>query len=129
MDVVFLDANVLFSAAYRPGSGLERLWRRKNIRLGTSAFAAAEARRNLDTEDRRKRLSELLDAMHVAAAQSVGLLPDGVQLPRKDRSILLSALALGAMHLLTGDRRHFGPYFGKPLCGVLVLPPAMYLNQ
>ena len=32
MDRVFLDSNVLFSAAYAPGSGLAALWRRPKAR-------------------------------------------------------------------------------------------------
>jgi hypothetical protein len=33
-----------------------------------------------------------------------------------------------ATHLLTGDVRHFGPYFGKTVQGVLVVTAAEYLK-
>ena len=39
MDRVFLDANVLFSAAYRQDSSLLRLWELKDVELVTSAYA------------------------------------------------------------------------------------------
>ena len=42
---VFLDANVLFSAAWREGAGLLKLWETPGIRLLTSGHAAEEARR------------------------------------------------------------------------------------
>jgi len=41
----------------------------------------------------------------------------------KDRPVLLAAIGVGATHLLTGDFRHFGPYYGKRIEGVVVLPP------
>ena len=50
MDQLFLDANVLFSAAYRPGAGLLALWKLKNVRLCTSHYALEEARLNLSDE-------------------------------------------------------------------------------
>ena len=48
MDRVFLDANILFSAAYRRESGLKQLWRISETQLLTSGYAVEEARRNLD---------------------------------------------------------------------------------
>ncbi len=126
MDRVFLDANVLFSAAYRPGSGLRQLWRLKGVELLTSAYAIEEARRNLDEESQRARLEALLGEVRVVGAAAVGL-PGHIDLPAKDRPILLSAIQAGASHLLTGDREHFGRYFGRRLGSVLVLPPSDYL--
>jgi hypothetical protein len=43
VDRVFLDANVLFSAAYRSDSGLLALWRRAGASLLTSAYAVLSA--------------------------------------------------------------------------------------
>jgi len=31
-----------------------------------------------------------------------------------------------ATHLITGDVRHFGPYFGKTIEGILIVTPAQY---
>ncbi len=48
MDLVFLDANILFSAAYRSDAGLKRLWKLPGARMITSAYAIEETYRNLD---------------------------------------------------------------------------------
>ena len=58
-DRLFLDANVLFSAAYRPAAGIARLWAFKKVELTTSAYAAEEARVNLAEQDQRQRLAKL----------------------------------------------------------------------
>jgi len=50
-------------------------------------------------------------------------------LPEKDAPILLTAMEAQASHLITGDVRHFGPYFGKLLAGILVLSPSDYLKD
>ena len=128
MDLVFLDASVLYSAAYRPDSKLLRLWGIKNIQLLTSAYAADEAQRNLAEEAQRKTLTKLLESMKVAASGPAGDLPRGIDLPAKDAPILLAAIQAKATHLLTGDKRHFGRYFGRTIEGVMILPPADYLR-
>jgi len=129
VDLVFLDANVLFSGAYRPDAGLRRLWRLPTTRLITSAYAAEEARRNLTDPEQRRELEELLGSVEVVptAAPTDHPLFSTMELADKDRPVLLAAIGVGATHLLTGDFRHFGPYYGKRIEGVLVLPPREYL--
>lgn len=125
-----MDANVLFSAAYRKDAGVRRLWRLTETELVTSAYAVEEARRNLSTTEQRADLNELLGAVRVS-----NLLADpaehseieGSGLPEKDLPILRAALAASATHLITGDRRHFGHLFGEKVAGVLVLRPADYV--
>jgi len=56
-------------------------------------------------------------------------LPRGVALPEKDVPILLAAIEARATHLLTGEVRHFGSYFGQRIEGILVLPPGEYLRR
>jgi predicted nucleic acid-binding protein len=126
---VFLDANVLFSAAYRAGSGLSRLWSVEGIRLVTSAYAAAEARRNLARPEQRQRLDALLAPIEQIGEDASRRLPDGIELPEKDVPILSAAIAAGATHLLTGDVMHFGRYFGRTVSGVLILPPGDFLRE
>ena len=58
MDRLFLDANILFSAAYRLGAGLLRLWRLREVQLMTSDYALKEAQVNLEP------LTSLLIVMH-----------------------------------------------------------------
>ncbi len=129
MDRVFLDANVLFSAAYRSHSGLILLWQLKQVKLVTSEYAVEEARINLDDEAQRARLRKLLESVAIIPTVSSGPLPSGVDLPEKDHPILLTALKAKASHLLTGDKQDFGRYFGRRIGGVLILPPADYFKR
>ena len=127
MDRVFLDANVLFSAAYRPNPGLLQLWRIRGILLCTSRYALAEARVNLEEETQRARLVELSKRLELFEAIDQKL-PTGVSLPEKDVPIMLAAISARATHLLTGDLRHFGPYIGKKIAEILILLPVDYLK-
>ena len=129
MDRLFLDANVLFSAAYRPDAGILEFWKIPDVVLVTSSYALEEARRNLREEVQRTRLRELIEKMEVGEASM--LPPDlrgEIELPEKDWAILGGASAAGATHLITGDLRDFGAYFGERLFGVLILRPAEYLR-
>jgi uncharacterized protein len=128
MDRLFLDANVLFSAAYRPGAGLLRLWKLKDVVLCSSRYAMAEANLNLDDESQHKRLAALAEKLQLFEA-SVRELPRGISLPEKDVPILLAAFAARATHLLTGDVRDFGSYFGKKIEGVRIILPGEYLRK
>ena len=129
MDLVFLDANILFSAAY--GSpGLRRLWdlaAEGHSRLLTSAQAVEEARRNLDTPDQRRRLTRYVRRVEIVPQPPDGPCP--LDLPPEDRLIFLAAAAAHATHLLTGDARHFGAGYGRRVQGVRVLRPGEYLKE
>jgi predicted nucleic acid-binding protein len=127
MDRLFLDANILFSAAYRPNAGLLRLWRLSDVELCTSRYGLEEARINLTEDAQRHRLQRLSHNLKFFGSTSRDL-PRGVNLTEKDIPIFLAAIEAPCTHLITGDLRHFGPYFGKKLSGILVLPPADYLR-
>ena len=126
---VFLDANVLFSAAWLEGSALGRLWRIAGTTLVSSRYALAEAERNLEADDQRRRLTEFARKLELVDATAGAQLPEGVKLVEKDRPILLAAIEAGATHLLTGDRRHFGGLYGKSVSGVKILSPAEYFKS
>ncbi|MEW6173073.1 MAG: PIN domain-containing protein [Bacillota bacterium] len=127
---LFLDANVLFSAAY--GSpGLLMLWELAHdgkAVLLTSSYTAEEAVRNLDHPEHRLRLAELLKKV-IVIPSTVSEMPSPVPLPEKDRPVLLAAIQAKATHLITGDLRHFGLYRGRSISGVLVCTPRDYLKQ
>lgn len=127
MDRLFLDANVLFSAAYRPGAGLLQLWRLDRAVLCSSRYALEEARINLDEEEQRERLTRLSEAVHFFDAAQRKL-PRGIFLPEKDFPIMLAAIEARATHLLTGDIRHFGPYLNKKIEGIAIVLPGEYLR-
>ena len=126
MDRLFLDANVLFSAAYREGSPLRRLWDRQDAELLTSGYAVHETERHLQG-DQIARLAELLKRVRIVAEAPGRPLHNRVVLRAKDVPILAAAVAAGATHLITGDRRDFGPHFGQMVAGVLIVPPRDYL--
>ncbi len=128
MDRLFLDANVLFSAAYSEGSGLMQLWKLPGIALCSSRYAKEEAMRNLEEKEQRARLTQLCRTVESAEAASLEL-PAGIKLREKDVPILLAAIAARATHLLTGDRHDFGSYFGRTIQGIRILRPAEYLKR
>jgi predicted nucleic acid-binding protein len=127
MDRLFLDANVLFSAAYKTETGLLRLWTLKNVTLCSSRYALEEAMVNLADEVQRIRLAGLSKAIHFFEAAQTEL-PQGISLPKKDAPILLAAIEARATHLLTGDLQHFGPYLGRKIAGIKIALPGEYFR-
>jgi len=128
MNRLFLDANVLFSAAYRPNPGLLKLWKLTNVTLCSSRYALEEARINLTEEAQHDRLAKLSANIELFEAPAAEL-PRRVSLPSKDIPILLAAIEARATHLITGDIRHFGTYFGNKIEGILILLPGEYLKK
>jgi predicted nucleic acid-binding protein len=126
---VFLDANVLFSAAYRERAGLLALWKIRDVRLLTSGYAAEEARRNLETPERKTRLERLLATVEIVPEALPTGLPRGVRLSAKDEPILHAAIAAGATHLLTGDLRDFGHLLGRRVGDVVIQTPGDFLRS
>src|SRR5690348_8034192 len=127
MDRLFLDANVLFSAAYKADARVSRLWKLHNVVLCSSRYAIEEARFNLADNNHLQRLITLTGKLRCFQASNRQL-PRGVFLPEKDAPILLGAIEAEADYLLTGDSRHFGAYFGKKIEGVTVVLPGEYLK-
>lgn len=129
MDRVFLDANVLFSAAY--GSPrISTLWARARsgrCRLLASRYAIEEARRNLSDPAHLATIARLLEEVTVVDEPPSGLRCP-IALPDDDRTVFLAALAAGATHFLTGDARHYGALFGATVAGVHIQTPAAYLS-
>jgi uncharacterized protein len=131
LDRVFLDANVLYSAAYVEFAGLARLWNLDDAQLLSSAYAIEEARRNLamDRPEAVPRLTRLLESLSVLDAPHGLKLPEAVRLDAKDQPILLAAIHAKADYLLTGDAKHFEPLYGKRIEGVLIIRPAQYFER
>lgn len=125
---LFLDANILFSAAYREEAGLLKLWRLKNTVLCSSQYAVHEARRNLSEATQKNRLDLLLESVSISKTEHLANQLD-VDLKQKDIPILLGAIKAKADYLITGDFRDFGKYFGKTIHNVMILPPAEYLKK
>ncbi|MDP1753887.1 MAG: PIN domain-containing protein [Reyranella sp.] len=125
---VFLDANVLFSAAKSDGAVrrlLELLTAEGHV-LCADGYVAEAARRNLAAKGPTSLtvLAALLDRLEVAPAQAD---PDSMAaaraLPEKDRPVLVAAARMKCEALVTGDRTHFGPFYGRSLGGVAIHSP------
>ena len=129
-DRAFLDANILFSAAWRVNtSPALTLWSLADVALVSSAYAIAEAERNLDAADRRARLYRLLQHIEIAdEAPATVTLPKRIELATKDPPILLAAIHAKCSHLLTGDQKHFRALFGRSVKGVRILTVREYLT-
>jgi predicted nucleic acid-binding protein len=125
---VFLDANVLFSAAKSDGAVREllTLLQRVGHRGCVDAYVVEEARRNLEAKapERLPELERLLARMESAPAQRVDPgLEASLPLPAKDRPVLLAAIRQRCDALVTGDRTHFGALYGRTIQGVRVYSP------
>jgi predicted nucleic acid-binding protein len=130
MDRLFLDANVLVSAALKPGSPLAGLWRLDGVRLLGSPYVVAEARRNVSDPAEAARLEVLIADLALLPAEPADFeFADDTGLPAKDRPVLLAVIVCKADYLLTGDLTHFGGCLGRTIAGVRVALPGEYLRS
>jgi len=126
---IFLDANILFSAA-RPDSRMRAFLEvlSKQADFPTNAYAVEETRRNLELKypNDLKSLEQLVRQCEMVSQLTADL---EVELPLKDRPILGGAIAGHATHLLTGDERDFGRFWGKAVRGVKIVSPRMLAEE
>lgn len=131
---VFLDANILFSAARTDGA--VRRFLKQLIDAGHTCIAddyvVAEARRNLMRKGPQEVavLEALLPRLEVAAAVAgADTVGEVAWLPPKDRPVLASAIRLRCDALLTGDRSDFGSGYGRIFGGVAIHSPRSLLEH
>jgi predicted nucleic acid-binding protein len=129
MERVFLDANVLVSAALKPESRLACLWALDDVRLLGSPHVLEEARRNVRDPLAVSRLEQLIAALAVLPSEpaDIEIDPDP-ELPAKDRPVLVAAIVARADYLLTGDLSHFRECMGREIAGVRVMLPGEFLR-
>ena len=129
---IFLDANILFSAAKSNGAihHLLALLRESGHECWVDGFVVEEARRNLELKspEGSAALAGLLARLHVAGVQPLrsqhnSALGATLPLPPKDRPVLAAAIHLRCKALVTGDRKHFGALYGKVVRGVTIHSP------
>lgn len=126
---VFLDANILFSAAKTDGAvrALLRLMLERGHDLVVDAYVIAVAQRNLQAMGPQalQVLDALLPRLVVgAAAPTAAVAPaDLAWLPEKDRPVLAAAIRLRCDVLVTGDRTRLGSGDGRSLGGVTIHSP------
>lgn len=119
---IFLDANVLFSAA-NAESAIAKLVSQvaSKHQLVTSNHACHEARRNLA----KKRPAWLSDFDSLVARTEVvenDQLELDVELVAKDRPILAAAVLADCDYLVTGDAVHFGHLYEQKVGETTVIP-------
>jgi predicted nucleic acid-binding protein len=132
---IFLDANVVFSAAHREEGRAQELissGTAKRHTFITSRHALEEARRNLQVKSHgfEKRLAQLLDEVAVVAEAPAALVEwaRGEGLPPQDAPILAAAMHAGAELLVTGDARDFGHLYDRILQGTRIVSPKRALD-
>jgi predicted nucleic acid-binding protein len=131
---VFLDANILFSAAKSDGAVREML--RRLAQAGhvpcADAYVVEEARRNLARKGAAATavLDDLLQQIEVAPFRAADLPPSVAdRIATKDRPVFAAAVGLGCHALVTGDRTHFGALYGLTLLGVRIESPRSLLER
>lgn len=129
---LFLDANVLFTAAHNPSGkaaliidlGSQKYWE-----VVSCSFAIDEARRNIIIKfpGCLERLDSLLINVKKVPSESGRMCP--IPLPQKDRPVLEAAIRCKATHLLTGDIKDFGPFMNNPdhTAGVIIQSVSEFL--
>jgi len=124
---LFLDANILFSAAKSDGAILELL--RRALKDGhecwVDEFVVTEARRNLFSKGPASipAFEDLLGRLPLGPGQSGVNQAETAWLPEKDRPVLAAAMRLRCDALVTGDSTHFGAGYGKAFGGVVIHSP------
>lgn len=125
---IFLDANILFSAAKSDGAvrRLVDLLIAAGHECWVDGYVTEEARRNIAVKfpDGMAALDLLLSRVHVAAIHAPDAALEGtLPLPEKDRPVLAAAISHSCQALVTGDRTHFGRLYGKTIHGVTIHSP------
>jgi uncharacterized protein len=125
---IFLDANVLFSAA-KSGGAVRSLVRQLLV-LGhecvVDEYVVTEARRNLAAKgsEALAELEALLKRLQVTKARVPSEVDKQTEwLPAKDQPVLHAAMSLKCQVLATGDRTHFGSRYGTSFGGVVIHSP------
>ena len=131
---IFLDANILFSAARADGAirRLLVLLDKAKHTCWVDGFVIEEARRNLAAKSPSglPELDTLIERLHRIPTQPRNFdLEAMLPLPEKDRPVLAAAIQSKCHALVTGDRTHFGALFGKSLHGVAIYSPGSLAEQ
>lgn len=126
---IFIDANILFSAAKEHS----KMWQFfqllcREYSCVTSSYALEEARRdvilkfkqNIDTFENNIKKCEIIQYTPQFFNPDIKI---------KDQPIILAAILCKATHLLTGDERDFGRFFGKVVQGVKIVSPKLLAEE
>ena len=133
---LFLDANVLFSAALTADGRARALFDLagpKEMTLLASPHAIAEAIRNIELKypDRVEELQALVERLSVTLEATPSMAERAARqgLPAEDAPMLAAAIQAHADLLVTGDRTHFGHLYGQTIAGLETVAPAEALAR
>jgi predicted nucleic acid-binding protein len=87
-----------------------------------------EVQRNLHQISQIERLRRLMRSVQILSFEKLPEIPPEIVMPEKDRPVLAGAIQAQADHLLSGDKRHFGPFYGKTILGVRFTAPTELLD-
>ena len=134
---VFLDANILFAAAYSPdglSALLIELGASGRLTLLTSHLAIVEAERNLEAKRPaalpalRRSLATVRIVGEPGPANVEQLTPP--ELSAKDRPLLAAALVAHATHFVTGDVADFGRFMDRRTrLPLRIMTPRQFLTE
>ena len=130
---IFLDANILFSAAKSVGA-IRRLVEEIQVcshECVADEYVIAEARRNLEQKF-PFILHDFENLLHgisrLASPPSLSTPSLAMLLPENDRPVLASAIQHRCQAFLTGDKTHFGRLYGQTIAGVSIYSPLSLAN-
>lgn len=130
MDRLFLDANVLFSGAWRGGGFVRALFELDDVERITSHAVVREAHAALARFSAEDGLGALLMRVAIIESGPIDAVPaEALLLAEKDVHVLAAALGCGATHLITGDVKHFGPFMERAEFPIRVMAPRHYIDQ
>jgi predicted nucleic acid-binding protein len=126
---IYLDANVLFSAAYSDSNRFLNFWRLTAVVPVCSPYAIFEARTHAQRPGHSERLEMLLTKTQLVSDVDIRFIPSDVVLVEKDRPVLSAAIGAGVDYLVTGDKNHFGHLYARPILGVHVILPTDFIDM
>jgi predicted nucleic acid-binding protein len=131
---IFLDANILFTAAHRPegkSASVIQVAQENDWVLCTSRYALEEARRNLERKYPQCLQTHLHQILNLEVIPEFPCSEGLVNLPSKDLPIFFAALGGEAQILLTGDVKDFGALMNdkKKAKGLLIQTVNDFLDE
>jgi predicted nucleic acid-binding protein len=124
---VFLDANVLFSAAKSDGAirKLLHLLLERGHECWIDDYVTIEACRNLSAKypGTVEAFEAMLGQLRTSPVQVTQPPQEVNWLAEKDRPVVAAAMRLRCDALVTGDRTHFGAGYGRVFGGVMIHSP------
>lgn len=122
---VFFDANILFSASLGRGTVFTLTETVRELHEAVTAqLAVDEARRNLEHKLPKSAHGLTITLAHIQILPELDF-PHGLDLPNNDGRLLGTAIAHHCTHFLTGDKRHFGSFYGTKVAHITIVSPTM----